>query len=145
MNGLLVVDLQYSFKPSQDIIDYVRDVTDRYAVVVATRFNPVGGCHSAQMFYEPMDNDGLIDVSHNLAIDRSVYGLDTACIDALKSFTDVKEWGIIGGHTGLCLLACALSLWDACIPFHVVRPLCLSAPNTSSAAIDSILQDHFNT
>lgn len=142
-HGLLVIDLQYGFSPDGDVVEAIRGCTTDYSVVVSTRFSPV-----RKNSYPPTpmctaEDSGVIDVGHNLVLDRPGYGLNHQAISALKDFTSVKEWGLIGGYTGTCLLACALSLWDEDIPFHVVRPFCLSAPGEVSEAVDRIFQQSF--
>lgn len=142
--GLLIVDLQYGFAPSPDLVERVRETAEEYAVVVATRFAPNPNNPLMQRLNLPRhEGDAVIDVGHNLVIERPSYGLDTQALDALRAFSEVAEWGLIGGHTGVCLLACAFSLWDAGLPFHVIRPFCFSAPDTTCEAIDTLFQQHF--
>ncbi len=143
-HGLLIVDLQYGFSPSPDLVERVRDTAEDYAVVVATRFLPAPGNPLMQRLDRPrLEGDAVIDVGHNLVIDRPGYGLDQSALDALRGFSEVTEWGLIGGHTGICLLACAFSLWDAGLPLHVIRPFCFSAPCDTCEAIDTLFQQHF--
>ena len=143
-HGLLIVDLQYGFSPSPDLVERVRDTAEDYAVVVATRFQPAPDNPLMQRLDKPrQEGDAVIDVGHNLVIEKSGYGLDQPALDALRDFSEVTEWGLIGGHTGVCLLACAFSLWDAGLPFHVIRPFCFFAPGTTCEAIDTLFQQHF--
>lgn len=141
--GLLVVDLQYGFAPDPEIVEKVRDTAADYPVVVATRFAPDPGNPLLQRQGPSKEGGAVIDVGHNLVVDRPGYGLNAQALEALRDFSGITEWGLIGGHTGACLLACAFSLWDAGIPFHVIRPFCLSAPGLCCEAIDTLFQQHF--
>lgn len=138
--GLLIIDLQYGFSPSPETVENIRNVAADYPVVVATRFHPAPDNPLMQRLDRPcQEGDAVIDVGHNLVIERHGYGLDQPALDALRDFSGIKEWGLIGGHTGACLLACAFSLWDAGLPFHVVRPFCLSAPGGPTCEAIDIL------
>ncbi|MBE7564383.1 hypothetical protein H7F10_15950 [Acidithiobacillus sp. HP-6] len=139
--GLLIIDLQYGFSPDPDLVESVRDVATNYPVVVATRFAPPPDQNPVTI---QVAADGVIDVGHDLIIERPGYGLNAPAIDALQSFSEITEWDLVGSRTGVCLLACAFSLSDASIPFHIVRPFRILEPEPVCEAVDQILQQHFN-
>ncbi|WP_414039827.1 hypothetical protein ACJU26_11725 [Acidithiobacillus sp. M4-SHS-6] len=143
-SGLLIIDLQYGYSPSLESIENIRDTAEEYPVIVATRFLPNRDNASRHgLDLPPIDGGAVIDVGHNLVIERPGYGLNQQALDTLREFSEITEWGLIGGRTGVCLLACAFSLWDAGIPFHVVRPFCFASPGPSCQAVDTLLQQHF--
>lgn len=142
-SGLLVIDLQYGFSPKPDLVERIRDAAQDYSVVVATRFvNPPGSLFRTRL---NEDNDGgaLIDVGHGIVIERAGYGLNEAAIRALREFSEITEWDLVGSRTGACILACGFSLWDAGIPFHVIRHLCAGENGPMCEAVDTVLQRQF--
>ncbi|MBU2721285.1 isochorismatase family protein [Acidithiobacillus sp. 'AMD consortium'] len=142
-SGLLVIDLQFGFSPKPDLVDRIRDATQDYAVVVATRF-----CNPPDSLFRTRMNDGndggaVIDVGHAVVIDKPGYGLNHAAITVLREFTGITEWGLVGSRTGACIMACGFSLWDAGIPFHVIRDLCASEKGSMCEAVSTVLQQKF--
>ena len=142
-SGLLVIDLQYGFSPEPDLVDRIRDTAQEYSVVVATRFvNPPGSLFRTR-FNDSHDGGALIDVGHGIVIEKSGYGLDQAAINALREFPEIAEWGLAGSRTGACILACGFSLWDAGIPFRVIRHLCAGEQKSMCELMDTVLERQF--
>ena len=142
-SGLLVIDLQYGFSPKPDLVERIRDAAQDYSVVVATRFcNPPGSLFRTRM-NDGNDGGSLIDVGHEVIIDKPGYGLNQAAIAVLREFTEITEWGLVGSRTGACIMACGFSLWDAGIPFHVIRHLCAAEDGPLCEATSTILQRQF--
>jgi hypothetical protein len=142
-SGLLVIDLQFGFSPKPDLVDRIRDAAQDYSVVVATRFcNPPGSLFRMRM-NDGNDGGSVIDVGHEVIIDKPGYGLNQAAITVLREFTGITEWGLVGSRTGACIMACGFSLWDAGIPFHVIRNLCAAEKGPMCEAISTVLQQKF--
>lgn len=142
-SGLLVIDLQFGFSPKSDLVDRIRDAAQDYSVVVATRFcNPPGSLFRMRM-NDGNDGGSVIDVGHEVIIEKPGYGLNQAAITVLREFTGITEWGLVGSRTGACIMACGFSLWDAGIPFHVIRNLCAAEKGPMCEAISTVLQQKF--
>ncbi|WP_291520462.1 hypothetical protein [Acidithiobacillus sp.] len=142
-SGLLVIDLQFGFSPKPDLVDRIRDAAQDYSVVVATRFcNPPGSLFRMRM-NDGNDGGSVIDVGHEVIIEKPGYGLNQAAITVLREFTGITEWGLVGSRTGACIMACGFSLWDAGIPFHVIRNLCAAEKGPMCEAISTVLQQKF--
>ncbi len=137
--GLLIIDLQYGFSPDLDLVESVRDVATNYPVVVATRFAPPPDQNPVAI---QVAADGVIDVGHDLIIERPGYGLNAPAIDALQSFSEITEWDLVGSRTGVCLLACAFSLSDASIPFHWSGPFAYWKSKNRILCPDQIFRRH---
>ncbi|MBU2857135.1 hypothetical protein HF289_09720 [Acidithiobacillus ferrooxidans] len=109
------------------------------SVVVATRFvNPPGSLFRTRL-NDGQEGGAVIDVGHEIVLEKTGYGLDQAAMDALREFTGITEWG----RTGACIMACGFSLWDAGIPFHVIRHLCAEEKGPMCEVVDTVLQRQF--
>ncbi|MEY2342007.1 hypothetical protein AB4090_07840 [Acidithiobacillus sp. IBUN Pt1247-S3] len=143
-HGLLVLDLQTGFSHHPDCIESIRDLAQEYEVVVATRFSPPADSkHRQANNYAAVDGGSVIDVGHDIVIEKTGYGLSPSDLSVLRGFSEVTEWGLAGSRSGACILACAFSLWDAGIPFHVVRSLCNTQNSHMREAMSIILQQQF--
>ncbi|MCK9187857.1 hypothetical protein [Acidithiobacillus sp.] len=141
-HGLVVIDLQFGFSPDADLVEGIRDAARDYAVVVATRFCSLPDSLFRHRLEDGHDGGAVIDIGHSLIIDKPGYGLDQSAITALREF-EVDEWGLVGSRTGACIIACAFSLWDAGIPFHVLHELCAAEDRSLRDATETILQRQF--
>ncbi len=142
-SGLLVIDLQYGFSPNPDLVERIRDVAQDYAVVVATQFVNQPDSLFRRVLNDGKDGGAIIDVGHNIVLEKTGYGLNQAALDALRTFEGITEWGLAGSRTGACVMACGFSLWDAGIPFHVIRHLCAEEKGLMCDAVDTVLQRQF--
>lgn len=142
-SGLLVIDLQYGFTPDPDQVERIRDTSEHYSVTIATRF--VNPPHSLfrQVLGDGQDGGAIIDVGHDIILEKAGYGLDASGIALLRTYTGIDSWDLVGSRTGACILACGFSLWDAGIPFRVLRPLCTESPGPLPDAVNAILAHHF--
>lgn len=142
-SGLLVIDLQYGFSPKPDLVERIRDAAQEHYVVIATKFvNPPGSLFRTRL-NDGHDGGAVIDVGHEIVLEKTGYGLNQAAIDALREFPEITEWGLVGSRTGACIMACGFSLWDAGIPFHVIRDLCAEEKGPMCEAVDTVLQRQF--
>ena len=142
-SGLLVIDLQYGFSPKPDLVERIRDAAQDYSVVVATKFvNPPDSLFR-RILNDGNDGGAIIDVGHGIVLEKTGYGLDQSAINALREFPGITEWGLVGSRSGACIMACGFSLWDAGIPFHVIRHLCAEEKGPMCEAVDTILQRQF--
>ncbi len=141
-SGLLVIDLQYGFSPDPDLVERIRETAQTYSVVVATKFvNPPDSLFR-RVLNDGKDGGAVIDVGHEIVLEKTGYGLDQAALNALREFPEITEWGLVGSRTGACIMACGFSLWDAGIPFHVVRPLCIQDHRLRNV-VDTVMQLQF--
>ena len=142
-NGLLVIDLQYGFSPKPDLVERIRDAAQEYSVVVATRFVNLPGSLFRTRLNDGHDGGAVIDVGHEIVLEKTGYGLDQAAINALREFPEITEWDLVGSRTGACIMACGFSLWDEGIPFHAIRDLCTVEKESMSEVVDAVLQRQF--
>lgn len=142
-SGLLVIDLQYGFAPNPDLVERIRDTAQDYSVIVATKFvNPPDSLFRKRL-NDGADGGAVIDVGHEFVIEKTGYGLDASAIQALREIPEITEWGLAGSRTGACIMACGFSLWDAGIPFHVIRGLCAEETGPLCGAVNTVLQKQF--
>lgn len=142
-SGLLIIDLQYGFTPDSELVERIRDTAENYSVVVATQFvNPPNSLFR-HVLKDGQEGGAVIDVGHDIFVEKPGYGLNPSAISALRAFTEISSWDLVGSRTGACILACGFSLWDAGIPFRVLRPLCAEGPGALPDAVNAILQHQF--
>ena len=130
--GLLVVDLQKGFYPTQDLIDAIDLERQHHAVTVFTKFNnspkSIFRTHlNWHGFSEEDDATTLVlDPESSIVITKYGYGLTSEHIGMLKAF-QCDGWEIAGVDSDSSILACGFSLWDGGIPCVVRRDLCESS------------------
>ncbi len=138
--GLLIVDLQKCFYPSQELIDVISLEQQHHAVTVFTKFtNPINSIYRAHLnwhgFTENDDSTTLmLDTGTSIVINKTSYGLTAEHIGMLKAF-QCDGWEIAGVDADSNVLACAFSLWDGGIPCVVRRDLCESSMDLHLEAI----------
>jgi hypothetical protein len=113
------------------------------SAIVGTRFVNLPGNLFRTRLNDGQDGGAVIDVGHEIVLEKTGYGLDQAAMDALRGFTGITEWGLVGSRTGACIMACGFSLWDAGIPFHVIRHLCAEEKGPMCEVVDTVLQRQF--
>lgn len=129
--GLLVVDVQTAFHPPSWLIAGIGAIVDRYAVTVATHFtNPPGSLYRTRLDWHgcgPGANQLVIPFFPDYIVEKTGYGLPAEEAARLAAM-QVSGWDICGLETDACVLACAMSLWDAGVPVCILEDLCAS-PN----------------
>lgn len=140
ISGLLVIDLQYGFSPNPDLVDRIRDAAQEHSVVIATKFINSSGSMFRTRLNDGRDGGAVIDVGHEIVLEKPGYGLNQSAINALREFSGITEWALVGSRTGACIMACGFSLWDAGIPFHVIRHLCAEGDGPLCESVDTVLQ-----
>ena len=129
-NALLIVDIQIGFinEYTKHVISDVDKIQFTYDNVFATRYiNPEGSSHRRFMNWEkftPGSEDAELAfeaATHVKVMDKTIYSCVTdAFLDELKS-RSIGEVHVCGIDTDVCVLKCAVDLFE-----RGVRPLVLS-------------------
>lgn len=138
--GLLVVDLQKGFYPSQDLVDAIDIERQHHAVTIFTKFiNPVDSVFRSHFKWHGfgVEDDAtelVIDPGTSLIITKHGYGLTAEHIGMLKAF-QCDGWEVAGVDSDSGVIACAFSIWDGGLPCVVRRDLCESSMDLHTEAM----------
>lgn len=130
--GLLVVDLQKGFYPSQELVDAIDLERQHHAVTIFTKFinseESVFRKHLKWNGFGKGDDatDIILDTGNALILEKNGYGLTPEHIGMLKAF-QCDGWEIAGVDSDSSVLACAFSVWDGGLACVVRRDLCESS------------------
>lgn len=130
--GLLIVDLQKGFYPSQDLIDAIDIERQHHAVTIFTKFvnlpDSVYRKHLRWHGFGVEDEAAalLLNPGSSIVLTKHGYGLTAEQVGVLKAF-QCDGWEIAGVDSDSSVLACAFSIWDSGQPCVVRRDLCESS------------------
>ena len=133
--GLLIVDVQVGFNPSQALIEGIGKAALRYATIVMTRFsNRPGSLYRTVLNWHGEGGALALHLPSAVILDKNGYGLTAAHLQKLKDM-NCAEWHVCGLETDACVLACAFSLWDAGIHPVIQSALCESPLHSEGVAV----------
>jgi len=133
--GLLIVDLQIGFNPSDKIIERIQQAAESYEHVVMTRFfNKPNSLYRSVLGWHGDGGALAFRASHAVIVDKTGYGLTEQHLQMLNK-THCDEWHVCGLETDACVLACAFSLWDAGLRPVILPDLCESPLHTHGLTI----------
>jgi nicotinamidase-related amidase len=134
--GLLIVDAQVGFSPSQDLLTRIKAATSEYRTVAMTRFtNQPNSLFRTVLDWHDDGGDLALQVPGAVILEKSGYGLTSAHIDTIRALCG--EWDLCGLETDACVLACAFSMWDAGIRPIILYDLCASPLHCEAMAVAS--------
>ncbi len=133
--GLLVVDLQVGFCPSEDLVRRIGDVAGSYMHVVMTRFvNRPDSLYRSVLSWHGDGGALALQIPNAVILDKDGYGLTERHLKILKEM-GCSEWHVCGLETDACVLACAFSLWDAGLRPVIKQDMCESPLHAEGIAI----------
>lgn len=133
--GLLVVDLQRGFDPSEDLVNLIKGISSKYSAVAFTKFeNAKESLFRRQLGWHGDGGELCIIRQKQIIFKKYGYGLSKQHIEAIKAM-GCDEWHLCGIETDACVLACAFSLFDAGIPVKVLKEACEPRMNASIQAL----------
>lgn len=132
--GLLIVDAQVGFCPSQDVLDRIKVVSRDYPIVAMTRFtNQPNSLYRTVLDWHGDGGELAIEVPGATILDKDGYGLSAIHVDTLGKLC--SEWHLVGFETDACVLACAFSLWDSGLRPRILYDLCESPLHAEGVAV----------
>lgn len=133
--GLLIVDLQVGFAPSDELVERIRRASARYGRVVMIRFtNQPSSLYRSILAWHGEGGDLVLQVPQAVILDKDGYGLTEQHLQILAEM-QCTEWHVCGLETDACVLACAFSLWDAGLRPVIQPELCESPLQEQGLAV----------
>jgi nicotinamidase-related amidase len=133
--GLLIVDLQEGFGPSEALVDAIRLEAEKHCCVVQSRFtNAIGSLYRTALDWHGDGGLMALQIDGAVIFEKTGYGLTQAQTDVLRAM-DCDEWHVCGLETDACVLACAFSLWDAGLRPRIRAEICASPLHAEGLAV----------
>lgn len=133
--GILIVDLQVGFKPSDELVGRIQRVIGRYDQVAMTHFtNQPGSLYRSILDWHGDGGDLVLQVPQAVILHKDGYGLTDQHLKILAEM-QCAEWHVCGLETDACVLACAFSLWDAGLRPVIQPDLCESPLHELGVAV----------
>lgn len=111
--GLLIVDLQEGFHPSDGLVSGISNLSRLFDNIVMTRFSNLEGSLYREVLGWSGDGGNLVlDPPGSIILEKYGYGLSASHLDRMRCLC-CAEWHVCGLETDACVLACCFSLWDA--------------------------------
>lgn len=133
--GLLIVDVQVGFNPSDELVQRIKHATESYERVVMTRFtNQANSLYRTVLDWHGDGGALALHVPRAVIIDKDGYGLSPQHLQILRDM-QCAEWHLCGLETDACVLACAFSLWDAGMRPVIQPDMCDSPLHTEGLAV----------
>ncbi len=133
--GLLIVDVQVGFNPSEKLVLQIKQASERYGQVVMTRFtNQPNSLYRTVLGWHRDGGALALQVPHAVIFNKNGYGLTARHLQKLQEM-QCAEWHVCGLETDACVLACAFSLWDAGLRPVIQFDMCESPLHVQGMAV----------
>jgi len=142
---LIIIDLQVSFSPSNDLVARINEIARNYSTVIATQFVNGNELFQTVLQYPKLSESEckLVSLPESIKVFKKTgYGLPVDLITLLKS-NSVVEVDICGLETDACVLASMYNLWDAGIQPHLLKEVTVTRDQELQNASCVILQRNF--
>lgn len=124
--GLLIIDLQEGFFPSNALVRRLEEAIESYDEVVFTKFtNAPGSLFRKLLGWSGDGGEICLPTSGKVVLEKTEYGLTSENLKILSGLC-CEEWHLAGLETDACVMACAFDLFDAGIPFKIAADACES-------------------
>lgn len=129
MNILLLIDMQYGFEAAGEILGYIENIDfSKYDKIIATQF-----VNNKDTFFYKNGYTEMVDIDENIElypivkekatniIMKDTYSLPLEELYKIVNKDQIENIDIIGVETDACILATLFTLWDAKIPFTLLK------------------------